>query len=611
MTEPRADAGAPKTTSTAHASSANGPVSVNEPGSQPVPTPGSMVAGRYRIGSLILQRGQTLRFRGLDLCSGQDDPLPIVIVRQATNEPEPPPAPSAVDEAQVLLGVLSPPSSGESLLADTKIDEAPTWPSIGWERRLLARTPHLSMPRVLDGFREDGFEYLIEEVPVGRSFWDAWEEAGSSWSRRCAWLIQIAEALDELHAGGAILDAVRPDIIMVTPTSQAVFADLSGVLPLPPPGDVAGSLYSAPELLSGDRAGPQADLYGFGAMVQALLFGRELSDLDFHAPGAPRSHLERDPDAHPMLGRLLARTFVHDVAMRFPSQDMYEDDPTGFAELIATLKTCARTLDAIRLDIAAWTNTGVVRSGNEDAVAVLHSTEARLEDCDDFALIALADGMGGMASGEVAAALTIQTVRDFFLRHPPFTDLMLSPPAPAVPGKAVDFRALIDEALREANRAVCEESRKVDNHRGMGCTAEVVLIDGKKVFIGHVGDSRVYHVRHGKIAQITEDHTLVSHLVALGQLTEAEAERHPQRAELQQAIGGRRDVYPDHYELTLESGDWLIVCSDGLSNQLKKHEMARTVQSAGSAEKAGRRLVNQALVSVALDNVSVVVVRAC
>src|SRR5438876_706474 len=81
----------------------------------------------------------------------------------------------AVDSFTVPLGEL-PTDDLESRLADTKIDVPPNWPSIAWERRLLARTPHLSMPRVLDSFRENGFEYLIEEVPVGRSFWDAWEE---------------------------------------------------------------------------------------------------------------------------------------------------------------------------------------------------------------------------------------------------------------------------------------------------------------------------------------------------------------------------------------------------------------------------------------------------
>ena len=295
----------------------------------------------------------------------------------------------------------------------------------------------------------------------------------------------------------------------------------------------------------------------------------------------------------------------------FQATILFGIDPTGFDELINALKTCSRTLDAIRLDIAAWTSTGVVRSGNEDAVAVLHSAEVRLEDSDDFAVIVLADGMGGMASGEVASALTIQTVRDFFLRHSPFTELRIAATKAETPPAPPDFPELLLEALKEANRAVFEEARKDDAHRGMGCTAEVVLIDGKQVYFGHVGDSRSYLLRGGRLMQVTRDQTLVSQLVALGQLTEYEAELHPQRSELQQAIGGRRDVYPDQHSLTLEMGDWLLVCTDGLSNQLKSHEIASIIMSAGSAEKAARRLVNHAILAGAFDNVSVVVVRAC
>ncbi|MCE9530256.1 MAG: protein phosphatase 2C domain-containing protein [Planctomycetes bacterium] len=579
----------------------------------PLPEPGQVVGGRYQIGDLILQRGPTQRFQGLDHCSGLGSPMPIVVIRQALLASEAASAnPESFDSAQKT------PIDDESLLADTKVDDIPEWPSLAWEKRLLARTSHLSLPRILDMFEEKNYEYMIEEVPLGRSFWDSWEEEPVSWHTRCLWLIQIAEALEQLHQVGGILADLRPEIVVVTPTRQAVLTDLASLLPQSPPEkkNVPESLYAAPELLSDpENIDARSDLYSFGAMIYSLLHGRELTDLDFTDKGMPRPYLERYPDGHPMLGRLLARTFTHEVDRRFPSRDRAATDPSGFHELIDTLRACSRCLDAIRLDVAGWTNTGVVRSGNEDAIAVLHCMEARLEDSDDFTVIVLADGMGGMASGEVAASMTIQTIRDFFFQHPPFTDLMLSKTTPDSP-KAEDSplstpAEVIQAALREANRRVWEQGQNNPEQRGMGCTAEVVLIDGKQVWIGHVGDSRTYHARHGRLIQVTHDQTLVSQLVALGQLTEAEASHHPQRSELQQAIGGRRDVYPDQYTLTLETGDWLLVCTDGLSNQLKPAEIISIMHAAGSAEKAARRLVNHAILSVAQDNVSVVVAREC
>jgi protein phosphatase len=348
------------------------------------------------------------------------------------------------------------------------------------------------------------------------------------------------------------------------------------------------------------------------------LLGRELTDLDFAPDGSPLPFSKHSPDCHPLLCRLLSRTFTRHVADRFPSHDIAMQDRTGINELIATLDSCTRALDAIRLEVAGWTSTGVVRSANEDALAILHSSEARLEDCDDFAIIVLSDGMGGMASGEVAASLAVQSIRSFFLKHPPIADLIINPnshdsmpDARTVPFKPTPPGELVSQSLQEANRYIFNQGQRTLHQRGMGCTAEVLLIDGKQAWVGHVGDSRCYHLRQGKIQLVTQDHTLVSQLFALGQLTQQEALNHPNRSELQQALGGRPEVYPDIHHIKLERGDWLIICSDGLTNQLSEEDIARTVMSVESAEKASRRLINQAITAGAMDNVSVILVRTC
>jgi protein phosphatase len=103
----------------------------------------------------------------------------------------------------------------------------------------------------------------------------------------------------------------------------------------------------------------------------------------------------------------------------------------------------------------------------------------------------------------------------------------------------------------------------------------------------------------------------VNHLLLLGQITSEDAVHHPQRCELQQAIGGRTGIFPDALNLTLRTGDWLLVCSDGLSNQLGSEVILDVLLTADSAEKAARRLVNRALILGAADNVSAVVVKAC
>jgi len=608
--------------------------------------PDRLIAGRFKLTQRVGERAGVARFRGDDI-DILDRPIPVIAVRQAGQFPFPT-QPSAVP----------PPRESSELdfdlaeVADQATDEMPlpphnaAWPGIAWEQGVLLRAAHLSLPRLIDTFTEDGFNYLIEEVPTGTPLWDAWDSEGVTNRDRFNWLIQIAEALDRLHFAGAIVEGLRPEMVVVSPTGFAILADLTDLLPLPLPGDVPlrGGFSTAPELLlNPGQADERADLYAFGALVYALLLGRELSDLDFNLTGMPKPFLERVPDANPFLARLLAKTFVRDPDQRFPTADGSMTDPSGFRELIEALRACRDNLDRLRIDVACWTTTGMVRYGNEDAVAVYHTSDGRLEQSDEGALVLLADGMGGMQNGELAAAMTLQIVREHLFATPPFApatpttlpadrvSLDESPtiespalgaetPPPLPPPEPPPLPVPIDRspdahgerilaALREANRRVSETAKARTDARGMGCTAEVVLIDGSTAVIGHVGDSRVYRMRRGKVSQVTQDQTIVARMVALGQLTEKEAETHPRRSELQQAIGGRADLFPDIYSVSLEPGDWLVVCSDGLSNQVSLSAMQSILRESRNAERAARRLVNMALADGAMDNVSVAVVR--
>jgi protein phosphatase len=146
----------------------------------------------------------------------------------------------------------------------------------------------------------------------------------------------------------------------------------------------------------------------------------------------------------------------------------------------------------------------------------------------------------------------------------------------------------------------------------MGCTGECVYIDAKNVAVGHVGDSRTYHLRRGRLLQLTRDQTFVNRMVELGQLTAEEAENHPRKNELQQAIGGQPDVVPGVSAGKLQRGDWVLVCSDGLSNHINNSELEKmlTREAAYSSEEAARRLLNLTNLRGATDNATIVVVRA-
>ena len=170
---------------------------------------------------------------------------------------------------------------------------------------------------------------------------------------------------------------------------------------------------------------------------------------------------------------------------------------------------------------------------------------------------------------------------------------------------------LLTNALIETNKHILAASKTPGvGKRGMGCTAEVVYMDGQRMVIGHVGDSRTYHYTGGRLTQITRDQTLVNRLIELGHLTEAEAENHPRKNELQQAIGGQPFVEPGVYHAPLKPGEWVLVCSDGLTNHVNHATLTEMIQRADSAEMLARRLCNLANLQGGSDNCTVMAVRA-
>lgn len=561
---------------------------------------------RYVLEAMTGERGGVSRYRGTDREAQAPSSGQIVVLRAAlpTASAE---IVEAVDDTEVL-----PDFDGAVATAG----EVP-WPSIAWERALIEKVNHPALPKIIDSFVEDGYEYLVEEVGAGEVLWNAWDDPDASYSKKFGWLKDVAEALQAIHKGGAIFEAMRPDVVTVTAEGKAVFNSLGDLLPFPLPPDpgLRVTLYTSPDLIfTPDKADARSDLYAFGAMVFSLYVGRELVEkehFDKGQAGCPKAFIPQFPDEHPLFARLMTKTFVRDLGTRFPTDEASKIDATGFTELINVLEVCRRTLGRIRMEIAAWTTTGIVRTGNEDACALLHSVETRLDEIHDFSIILLADGMGGYEAGEIASALALQTLRKNLLQNKMFASLAGESPPPENTFTVESCKQAILAALKDANKTVNQAPRNGIGRRGMGCTAEVVYVDGRHIVVGHVGDSRTYHMSGGNIKQLTRDQTFVNRMVELGQMTAEEAETHPRRSELQQAIGGRSDVDPELYSAFMKPGDWVLVCTDGLTNHIKNEELQEMLLGeAYSAETAARRLVNLVNLRNATDNATVVVVRA-
>lgn len=573
---------------------------------------------RFQVGSLVGQRGGVYRYQGIDLQGPSGKPRPVMIIVGAVSAA----APMAIEAVAEPLDDENNfddfiPTFDEPLAVAEVTTEGATWPSVGWEKNVLDKANHPSLPKALDHFVDGDFEYLIEEVPQGRLLWDAWDDPDNTVSMRYGLLIQLAEGLQGLHKGNAILEGFRPDLVVVTDSGQAVISDLTDLLPIPLPPDapIKGTLYTAPELIvEPSTADARADMYSFGATIYSLEYlHHPLEEKDFERQFYPHMITDRYPDVHPAFNRLVMKTFCRDLHLRFPTDEAAKTDSTGFSELINTLKVCQRTFARSRLDIAAWTTTGIVRTGNEDAFALLHAVESRQDDLYEYALILLADGMGGYEAGEVAAAMCIQSLRSYLLEQPLFAALAGKVAPEDTEFNVEAYKKVLLEALKHANTTVYTASRTPGKgRRGMGCTAEVVYVDDRHIVVGHVGDSRTYHLTNGEIRQLTRDQTLVNRLVELGQLTEEEAEHHDRKNELQQAIGGQPNVTPGIYSADLTRGDWVLVCSDGLTNHVPNKDLEKMLlrETNTSSEEAARRLVNLVNLRGATDNSTVVLIRA-
>lgn len=231
------------------------------------------------------------------------------------------------------------------------------------------------------------------------------------------------------------------------------------------------------------------------------------------------------------------------------------------------------------------------RTNNEDAVC------AR----PDLGLFVVADGMGGYEGGEIASAVTVDTICELVRRTAGDADVTW--PYRLDPGKTLAENEVV-VATRLANERIV--ARRTGALEQMGSTVVVLRLANDEAVVGHVGDSRVYRLRAGELVQLTVDHSLVAQLVAAGSMSAAEAQHHPFRHVVTRALGTPTGE-PDVAHARALPGDVYLLCSDGLSEPLDETVLARLL--AQPAEAACRSLVDAAYAAGSRDNISAIVVR--
>ncbi len=241
---------------------------------------------------------------------------------------------------------------------------------------------------------------------------------------------------------------------------------------------------------------------------------------------------------------------------------------------------------------AGLTNTGLIRDHNEDAYKLPEDADADTLAAKGHLYI-LADGMGGHQKGEVASAVTIETVNQEYYA-------LVKPLVHQNPEEAII--TALTQAIQKANYDV------MDVTEGGGTTIVAAVLYGDSLVAMNVGDSRAYLLRNNELSLVTRDHSLVSRLVEMGKITETEALTHPRRNVLYQALGQGTEVEIHTYSQKLQRDDIIILCSDGLWGEVSEPYLKQVLNNAPSPLVAAEQLIEQANAAGGTDNITAIII---
>lgn len=240
------------------------------------------------------------------------------------------------------------------------------------------------------------------------------------------------------------------------------------------------------------------------------------------------------------------------------------------------------------MSVVAKSDIGKERRKNEDFYYIS-------EQNSKIKLYIVADGMGGYEGGEIASKMATKSIKEYIYKN--FEKNKSS---------REDIVQMIYDAIEFANLQVLAEAKKNPELTGMGTTLDVCLIYNSKLYVGHIGDSRVYRIRKEFLRRITKDHSYVQKLVEDGTITKEEAYHHPKKNMLIKALGCEEKVEPDIYVKTFLTNDILLMCTDGLTNMVKENEIYNIIKD--NPRNSANELIKRANENGGLDNITAIVI---
>ena len=245
-------------------------------------------------------------------------------------------------------------------------------------------------------------------------------------------------------------------------------------------------------------------------------------------------------------------------------------------------------LNRTELQFSGASDKGRIRKKNEDNFAVLAQQQ----------LFFVADGVGGMPAGDIASMLVVEVL-------PPLIEQRMPHPENSSTDEIIET---LKQAIIDLSNRILSQSRNRPEYKGMGSTLALVWLVNETVYIANLGDSRVYLMRKNQLQQITDDHTLVHHLLKNQAITAEEAINHPGKSQLVQYVGMQRTPEPDVFCIPRVLGEQLLICSDGLTDMLSDNDIEQFLSQQFSPKKACATLVDAANRAGGRDNITVIVI---